>query len=228
MTAFPQDQFVKEYFKELLSPLGGVETSKDVPDEDRQIDVWFKPTSFASEYAQSLGLLGKLAATTAIIEVFHNEVDTEEIFSCTIKAINSTAKIRQEADRENQDLAAKQLPRLWVLTPTVSEHLLNGFDFRVPPKSEGWEKGVYFLPEAWRVGLIAIHQLPIVAGTLWLRVLGKGQVQQQAIAELTALPVDRPLRVSALQLLGDLQASLQANPTTNPATDLEDAAISKI
>ena len=50
MTKFPHDQFAKEYLQELLSPLGEVETSKDVTAEVREIDIWFQPTSFEGEY----------------------------------------------------------------------------------------------------------------------------------------------------------------------------------
>jgi hypothetical protein len=45
MTRFPFDQFAKDYLTELLSPLGEVETSQDVPAEVRQIDLRFTPTA---------------------------------------------------------------------------------------------------------------------------------------------------------------------------------------
>ncbi len=99
---------------------------------------------------------------------------------------------------------------------------MDSFGFRVPEESEGWGKGVYFLTEVWRVGLIAIHQLPRSPETMWLRMLGRGRVQQGAIAELSALPVDNPLRTNALQLLYILQANLQANTPPIPAGDDED------
>ena len=222
MTKFPHDQFAKEYLQELLSPLGEVETSKDVTAEVREIDVWFQPTSFEGEYVQSLGLLGKMAATVAVIEPFRNPVNTEGIFSCVVKLLNSRAKLGRQTNREDQHLEERQLPRLWILTPTASELLLDSFGFRVPEESEGWGKGVYFLTEVWRVGLIAIHQLPRSPETMWLRMLGRGRVQQQAIAELSALPVDNPLRTNALQLLYILQANLQANTPPIPAGDDED------
>ncbi len=41
MTRFPYDQFAKDYQKELLQPLGTVETSRKVPAEIREIDVDF-------------------------------------------------------------------------------------------------------------------------------------------------------------------------------------------
>jgi hypothetical protein len=100
--------------------------------------------------------------------------------------------------------------------------LLNSFGFLRPVESENWERGVYFLSDVWRVGLIAIHQLPKVPETMWLRVLGKGRVQQEAIAQLTALPVDNPLRANALELLYVLQANLQANLASNTEVSQED------
>ena len=225
MTKFPHDQFAKEYLQELLSPLGEVETSKDVTAEVREIDVWFQPNSVDdTEYVQSLGLLGKMAATPAIIEPFRNPVTAEGIFSCVVKLLNSRAEVGRRAYREKERFEERQLPMLmlWILTPTASEALLNSLGFRTPEESEGWEKGVYFLSEAWRVGLIAIHQLPRTPETMWLRMLGRGRVQQGAIAALTALPLDDSLRANALQLLYNLQANLQANTPTNPAGDDED------
>ncbi len=171
---------------------------------------------------QSLGLLGKMAATVAVIEPFRNPVNTEGIFSCVVKLLNSRAKLGRQTNREDQRLEERQLPRLWILTPTASELLLDSFGFRLPEESEGWGKGVYFLTEVWRVGLIAIHQLPKSPETMWLRMLGRGRVQQQAIAELSVLPVDNPLRTNALELLYILQANLQANTPPIPAGDDED------
>ena len=50
-----------------------------------------------------------------------------------------------------------------------------------------WDNGVYFIPEGYRTAIVVIHRLPSTAETLWLRILGKGKVQQQAIDELEAL-----------------------------------------
>ncbi|WP_196521170.1 hypothetical protein [Nostoc sp. WHI] len=64
-----------------------------------------------------------------------------------------------------------------------------------------WLTGVYCLPKYLRTAIVAIHQLPRTTETLWLRILGKGKVQQQAIDELEALSEDEPLRARALELL---------------------------
>lgn len=222
MTQFPHDQFAKEYFQELLSPLGQVETGKDISAEVREIDVFFQPTSANPAYAQTLGLLGKMATTVALIEPFRNAVTSEGIFSGVAKLLNIRAQLSRKANRKEQRLESSQLPFLWILTPTASESLLNSFGLQIPEESEGWGKGVYFLPSVWRVGLISIHQLPKVPETMWLRMLGKGKVQQEAIAELTGLPVDNPLREAALELLYLLQANLQANLANNTEVSIED------
>ncbi|MDF5732398.1 MAG: hypothetical protein PUP92_31465 [Rhizonema sp. PD38] len=57
MTRFPYDQFAKDYLQELLSPLGSVETSKDVVGEVREIDVYFIPSTQSQIDKETLGLL---------------------------------------------------------------------------------------------------------------------------------------------------------------------------
>ncbi|MEB3826838.1 hypothetical protein LKK83_04995, partial [Phormidium sp. CCY1219] len=49
-----------------------------------------------------------------------------------------------------------------------------------------------------------------------LRVLGRGRVQAEAIAELDRLPPANLFRASALVLLNRLKADLQSNANLNP------------
>ncbi len=56
--------------------------------------------------------------------------------------------------------------------------------------------------------MVVIHQLPETPETMWLRILGKGKVQQRAIGELSSLATDDPLRIIALELLYQLQSNL--------------------
>ena len=42
------------------------------------------------------------------------------------------------------------------------------------------------MPTHLKTGIIVIHQLPKTPETLWLRMLGKGGVQAQAIQEVAA------------------------------------------
>jgi hypothetical protein len=199
MTRLIYDQFAKDYLSELLSPLGRVNPNRNVSSEVREIDVYFTPSSPIQDYAESLGILGKMAATTALFEPFRNPVTVGEVGSCLSKLLDVKGELERKSRRENIRSEAAELPKLWILTPTASENLLNGF--RAIPDEENWGKGIYFLAEYLRTAIVVIHQLPKTTSTLWLRILGRGRVQQEAITQLTALPVDNPVREITLELL---------------------------
>ncbi len=100
------------------------------------------------------------------------------------------------------------MSQLWILSPTVSDTILAGFGAIL--NLENWVSGVYFMPPSLKAAIIAIHQLPRTPETLWLRILGKGNVQKQAIAELRELPSDNVFRLNALELLYNLRTILEA------------------
>jgi hypothetical protein len=56
---------------------------------------------------------------------------------------------------------------------------------------------------------VVIHQLPKTADTLWLRVLGRGRVQKDAIAEMLALPLQNQRRTELLRLLAGLKITIE-------------------
>lgn len=62
--------------------------------------------------------------------------------------------------------------------------------------------------EYLRTAIVVIHQLPRTQETLWLRILGRGRVQRQAIDELEALSSNHPFRKATLELLYNLQQNL--------------------
>ncbi|HBE31388.1 MAG TPA: flagellar assembly protein H, partial [Cyanobacteria bacterium UBA11368] len=119
--------------------------------------------------------------------------------------------------RENTRCEEAELPSLWILTPTASETLLNGFN--AVPAQQNWPRGIYSLGEYLRTAIVVIHQLPETEETLWLRILGRGRVQERARAhprrfanaQLSALSVDNPVRSVTLELLYQLQSNLAAN-----------------
>lgn len=209
MTRFPHDQFAKQYLKELLSPLGEVETSRKVTGEVREIDVWFVPTPQSTANAEPLGLLGRFAGNPCLLEPFRNPATPMEIRSCLSKLFDVHAELERQANRNNTRLQETDLPRLWILSPTASVAILEGFRARLD--EENWSQGVYFLGELLKTAIVVIHQLPRTEETLWLRLLGKGRVQKQAIAEVRALPKEHPFRSNALLLLSNLLANLRTS-----------------
>ena len=209
MTRFIHDLFAKEYLEEFLSPIGTVDIGKDVSSEVREIDVYFTPGTAIPEYSETLGLLGKMASTTAMFEPFRNPASVTEICSCLGKSLDVRGELERKFRRENTRYDDDQLPRLWILMPTASKAVVDSFN--AIPDTENWLPGIYFLGASLRTAIVAIHQLPETPETLWLRILGKGGVQQRAIAQLTALAVDDPLRIIALELLYRLQSNLVTN-----------------
>ena len=206
MTRFIHDRFAKEVLEELLSPIGTVNIGRDVTSEVREIDVYFTPGTAIPEYSETLGLLGKMASTTAIFEPFRNPANVSEICSCLGKLLDVRGDLERQSRRENTRYDDAQLPKLWILMPTASKALVDSFNAK--PDTENWMQGIYFLGESLRTAIVAIHQLPETPETLWLRILGKGGVQQRAIAQLSALATDDPLRIIALELLYRLQSNL--------------------
>ncbi|MEA5598733.1 hypothetical protein [Rivularia sp. UHCC 0363] len=218
MTRFPYDQFAKDYLKELLQPLGEVETSRKVPAEIREIDVYFVPSSQPTIDKIELGLLGRFADKIALFEPYRNAVKISEIRSCMKKVFYLIAEIERGNKRVDIPTVEEELPKVWVLTPTASIAILDSFN--AIPDEENWGKGIYFLGESAKTAIVVIHQLPRIPETLWLRLLGKGNVQKQAIAELQALPPDNPLRAKAINAVLSLRSILEI--TQNQNIDEED------
>ncbi|HCA95217.1 MAG TPA: flagellar assembly protein H [Cyanobacteria bacterium UBA9226] len=212
MTRFVHDQFAKDLLDELLGHMGTVNPAQEVASEVKQIDFYFTPSPEKPdylEYKEKLGLLGKMATTPALFEPFRNGVTVDDIQSCMSKLLDVTAKLKRQARRENTTIIESELPFLWILTPTASASLLKGFKATADEKN--WGKGIYFFGKHWRGAIVVIHQLPKTSETLWLRILGKGKVQAEAITSLGALPVDDPWRVNVLNLVYQLQLNLRVN-----------------
>jgi hypothetical protein len=87
MTRFIHDRFAKELLEELLSPIGTVNVGRDVASEVREIDVYFTETSPEPQYTETLGVLGRIASGTAILEPFRNPVSVSEVCSCLGKLL---------------------------------------------------------------------------------------------------------------------------------------------
>jgi hypothetical protein len=208
MTRFIHDKFAKDYLEELLKDYGEVKSSEKVSGEIKEIDVFFTPSKQQSSNLQVLGLLGRFAEYPAIIEPFRNPASTDEICDCILKLLEVKALLRREAKANKTKLQESEIPKLWVLTPTVSETRLSSFG---TIQKEGWLSGVHFLPDALRTVIVAIHQLPQTPETLWLRLLGRGSVQSQAIVELQALPLNHPYQKATLELVYNLRENLRVN-----------------
>nr|WP_152590797.1 hypothetical protein [Nostoc sphaeroides] len=196
----------KDYLEQLLTPYGEVQAARRVAGEVREIDVYFIPKPQPSNIPETLRLLGQLVTTPCLLEPFRNAASATEICDCLLKLLEVRGDLQRQSNRNKTRILESDLPKLWILTPTASAQLLSGFGAN--PKV-GYLPGIYFMPEYLRTVIVAIHQLPSISETLWLRIIGRGNVQKQAIDELEALTPDNPFRKAALELLYNLQQNLQ-------------------
>jgi len=138
MTKFPHDQFAKEYLQELLSPLGEVETSKDVTAEVREIDIWFQPTSFEGEYIQSLGLLGKMAVTALPLDDSLRANALQLLY--TLQAnLQANTPTNPAGDDEDQEL-------VMAIVPLFQQHLQEA---QQQGREQGREEGQRLILESF-------------------------------------------------------------------------------
>ncbi len=196
MTRQPHDQFAKSLLSEFLEPWGSVEVSREVSDEPRSIDLYFEPDP--QRPPQDLGLLGRLATIPCLLEPYRNPVSIEQIRACVLKSLMVQAQHQRSE-------SVTELPRLWILTPTASRKVLKQFGAQ---PQDPWLQGIYLLPPGLRGGVVVIHQLPRIPETLWLRLLGRGKVQQQAIQEVLDMSSEDPDRIRVLELLGNWKIML--------------------
>ena len=220
MTRFIHDQFAKQYLTELLTPYGQVETSKDITAEVRQIDLLFIPDPQPAQSLEKLGLLGRMATNYAIFEPFRNPVSRSEIRSCIGKLFDVHADLERQAKRNETRINETELPQLWIFTPTASVDILKSFNGTLDETN--WGKGIYFLSAGLKTVVVAIHQLPSTPETLFLRVLGRGKVQRQAVEELEALANNSPFLGDIIELVHNLIAVLSARQRQEHDIDQDD------
>jgi hypothetical protein len=206
MANTPHDDFAKSYLEELLSAIGQVHLDRPVKSETRRADIWFVPEPARGGDRADLGVLGHLAETACFIEPFRNPATWQEIRDCIGKLISLLRALTRKAKVGQAPLVEADLPRLWILVPTASAELRRAFG---AVRRRPWTNGIYLCPLAFRTGLVVIHQLPKTPDTLWMRLLGRGRVQKQAIRELEVLPSTSPRKAAILELLADWRAMLE-------------------
>ncbi len=206
MAKNPFDQFSKQLLEEVLAPYGTVEISLEVTGESQFVDVFFEPSSSPTIAPQEQGLLGRIAQTPCLLEPFRNQPSAFEIRSCLQKLYQVHGNYLCKAKREKKSIADSDLPQLWILASSASDTLLNGFGVS---SNEEWESGIYFLHPSLRTAIVAINQLPRNEETLFLRLLGKGQTQKQAVDEVIAIDTGEPKRAAILRLLSNWKISIE-------------------
>ena len=220
MSQFPHDDFVKEYLPELLKDYGIASAGHKLSSQTKEIDVLFEPNKNISNISPQLGFLKNLIQTICLFEVYRNPVTADEIDQCLSKLIDFKNTRRKKLKKDKSfNLEVVKQTTLWIVTPTLSDNILNSFRAQ---KDDHWEDGIYFLAPSLSTGIIVVHRLPVNSETLWLRMLGKGKVQEKAIEELNSLSKDNPYRDGVLELVSNLFTVLQLNKQKKQELTKED------
>jgi hypothetical protein len=201
MVRQPHDQFAKRILTDLLDPLGQVRINHEVHGESHYVDLYFSPFDKAQTDLSKLGLLGRIASNPCLLEPFRNSPTKNEVRNCLLKLFSIQSSLqRRQLRQNNKPLLEEELPFLWILATSVTQTLLTSC--LAQPEQSTWYSGIYFLGETFKSAIVAINQLPVIPETLFLRILGKGDTQQQAINELFTFPPNsEPLRNYAIELL---------------------------
>lgn len=194
----PHDHWTKDALALWLGALGDVQLDARIAGASRRGDVLFTEGKPARRRRTALGLLGKLAYGCVLFEPFRNPVTGWEVATCLVKSIEHTAQRMRAARRAKQKLSSVKPTVLCVITPSASAELKAELGLTlVSPDNPG----LYRLAKFLHAFVIVVDELPCDASTLWLRLLGRGEVQRQAAEELRKLGATKPLVDATFSLL---------------------------
>jgi hypothetical protein len=207
------DQLAKRLLVQAFQQTGEVRTQVEISAETQAIDAWVQPAPDAAQTRRALGLLGRLADRTCLLEPFHEPPSPTAIRDCLLKQFAYDARERRTARAEDRE--ADPLVPLWILSAGVPRTALVAFEFR---PLEGWPAGVYGAATGLEVRLVVISELPRTRETLLLRLMGASTVFEGAIEDLKALPPDAVEVMVSLPVLVSLRLTL---PTDEDQTEEE-------
>ena len=130
----------------------------------------------------------------ALLEPYRSALSDDDVQTCIRKLFMVFADLK----RENPTVPVTAPPKLWILAAEVSDRLLK--DFKADPNPELGD-GFYEMGKGLQTTIVRLEELPNVPETLWLRLLAKGKIQEDAIEDLLLLPDSDPKRQMALGLL---------------------------
>jgi len=199
------DEWVKRVLAVWLESLGDVVIDAHIAGVSRRGDVLFTEQHEDADRRRTLGVLGELARGRVLFEPFRNPVTPAEIQTCVLKVVDLNAQMRRKVRRKKQGEAMIVPTALCVITPSMSEEIRQTAELT---RLQQDKPGIYRLAELWGAVIIILDELGENASTVWLRLLGRGRVQAQAVEELLQMDSQEPLRDATFELLMAWQQSL--------------------
>jgi hypothetical protein len=199
------DEWTKRALSLWLKGLGDVQLDARIAGQSRRGDVLYTERRSNPAHRRRLGTLGELARGEMLFELYRNPPTELELKSCVVKLVELEMRGIRTARRAKRSSASTSRPTLCVVSPSMSKDYAAAAG--AAPIS-GAKKGLYTLSALWRTVIVIANELPEEGETLWLRLLGRGEVQRRAAQELLELSGQDPLRDATLELLIAWQQSL--------------------
>jgi hypothetical protein len=178
MTRIPYDQAAKALCETALGSAGRLVVQREVRGEPQGVDIFFEPGPDAPDVP---GLLGRMVERGCLLEVFHDPPGLERVRDCLCKQLVMHRERRAALGRAT----AERIVPLWIVSAGRPAGVLRRLPLRA---RRGWPDGVYTAGEALGWNLIVVSELPRVAETLLVRLMGAGETLRLAAAELRSLP----------------------------------------
>jgi len=188
------DQFCKNVLRDALSLASAAETEVEVLAATQKIDVYSVPDPARHAERARMGMLGELSAVPSMFEPYHDTPSFRQVRACLRKQLTWAHELERRARAatgspsadEDPDGSAPEdvpYPTLVVISPGRPETALKAFG------CVSDQAGVYDAWEGWAVRVIVLAELVRTRETLLLRLLGRGRLLRDALANLGELPV---------------------------------------
>ena len=190
-----------------LSPCGLTEMEAVIAPEPRRADLRHVPDPSRDAERALLGLLGRIASSVCIIELYSGAPDEDDGLACLGKLIAFVQQLRREALKKREELKKRWekekpgqplpppepfvSPWCWILAARPPKAVLARF---AATAATGWPEGVYFgtgtlvgVDGPLRIGIVDASELPRDRSTLLVRFMAAGPLLPGAIADLAKL-----------------------------------------
>lgn len=200
------DQLGKQIGEEALAASGPTAVQEEIFPGAHYADLRHDPDPDRDDARARLGLLGRVASTPCLIELFSEAPGPAEMRGCLLKHLAFWRKLTRDARAENKPPPE---PFLWVVA--VGRPITVLTDLGCEPAS-GWPAGVYVGPKLLRAGIVVASELPRERSTLLIRLMAGGRLLLPAVEELKALPGDAPENAVAVPVLLRLRHAIETEP----------------
>jgi hypothetical protein len=211
------DRLAKQIGEEALGRSGATVVHREISPETQYADLLHEPDPARDTERKRLGLLGRIAATPCLIEIYSRAPSDDEFRACLTKHLAFWQQRARRARADNEKRRRKRqrprpfvAPSLWIIAAGAPATLTRKLGLR---RVTGWPAGVYFFGhDVLRVRLVVASKLPRKRWTVLVRLMAAGPLLADALEDLRKLRANSPERTVAEHILVRLQHALGKKP----------------